>query len=50
MSQEAPQDGGEKTVNSFEYVSVAEDGRQFIILTTGVIICARKVTAAAGAA
>ena len=36
--------GGGKTVNSFEDMSVAEDGRQFIISTTGV------VTVAAGAA
>jgi hypothetical protein len=50
MSQDAPQDGDEKTVNSLDDVSVAEDGRQFIISTTGVIIRARKVTAAPGAA
>ena len=50
MSQEASQDRCEKTANSFEDVSVAEDGRQFIISTTGVVICARNVTAAAGAA
>lgn len=50
MSQDTLQDGGEKTVNTFEDISVAEDGRQFIISTTGDRIFARKITAAAGAA
>ena len=50
MSQNAPQDGSTKNVNSFEDGPVGEDGRQFIIPTTGVIISAPKVTAAAGAA
>ena len=49
-SQDTLQDGDEKTVNTFEDISVAEDGRQFIISTTGDRIFARKITAAAGAA
>ena len=36
MSQDAPQDGSEKTINSFEDVSMAEDGRQLIISITRV--------------
>jgi dihydroxyacetone kinase len=49
MSQDTPQDSDEKTVSTYDDVSVAEDGRQFIISTSGDTIFARKVAAAARA-
>ena len=46
MSYNALATADPKTVNSFEDVSVEEDGRQFILSTTGDLILARKVTTA----